>query len=231
MINFEYLIKSGITEYEYLLMVKVFQKDMHLISKDDKESVDKLLEEGYFTLLKTGKTIKDKLRISPKGKSFLEKVSVAKVDDEVIALDKELREIYEGYSKIVGKDVLKKLAWFKDETGFKNSVIISAVRTHLDEDSFTYTLSNLIWKGENIFAAKWDLESSYLFELICKTFNYNRHIFVDKKDKEAHFLLKFGTTLPPKGLPSDWYISGSYEGDVSHITNLAEELTRRLKKT
>lgn len=230
MINFDYLIKAGLSTDDYILMVKVFQKDFHLLTKEDKEAVDRLLEKEYFALLKTGKTLKDKLRISPKGKAFLENLAVPNINDEVIDLEKKLRELYEEYNKIVGKDILKKLAWFKDVTGFRNKIIYDGVLTHLQEDSFTYTLSNLIWKAENVFSAKWSLDGSYLFELISKVHNYNRNVFTDERDKSTHFLLHFGSTLPPKGLDKDWYFKGSYEADVEHITNLATILTEKIKK-
>lgn len=117
MINFEYLYKAGLTDSDYILLIKVLQKEVDLISKDDADRINELLEEGYFTLVKAGKTIRERLRISPKGKAFLENLDKPLVTDEVILVEEKLKELYEERGNGTGKNFRERLAWFMNEQG------------------------------------------------------------------------------------------------------------------
>ena len=230
MINFEYLYKAGLTDSDYILLIKVLQKEVDLISKDDTDRINELLEEGYFTLLKTGKTIRERLRISPKGKAFLENLDKPLVTDEVILVEEKLKELYEERGNGTGKNFRERLAWFMNETGFSPKAIIQTVENHLHADSFTYALHNLIWKQPNVFATRPSLEESPLYEMICRDYKFNKTVYSDKKDKELHYLFQYGRVAPPKGLRKELYFTGSYETDFDHFVNLAEELTKKVIK-
>ena len=215
MINFEYLYKAGLTDSDYILLIKVLQKEVDLISKDDADRINELLEEGYFTLVKAGKTIRERLRISPKGKAFLENLDKPLVTDEVILVEEKLKELYEERGNGAGKS-------------FSPKAIIQTVENHLHADSFTYALHNLIWKQPNVFATRPSLEESPLYEMICRDYKFNKTVYSDKKDKELHYLFQYGRVAPPKGLRKELYFTGSYETDFDHFVNLAEELTKKV---
>ena len=73
-INFQQLARCNITQNELLLLIKISQKDVQFITAEDKDGVDKLLKEELVELTKQGKTIRERLRVSKKGKQFLRNV-------------------------------------------------------------------------------------------------------------------------------------------------------------
>ena len=59
-INFEQLFKSNISESEFLLLLKIAQKNSELISENDKESIEKFISLELVELIKAGSSFIDK---------------------------------------------------------------------------------------------------------------------------------------------------------------------------
>ena len=234
-INFQQLARCNITQNELLLLVKISQKDSQFITAEDKDGVDKLLKEELVELTKQGKTIRERLRVSKKGKQFLRNVETANYTDEIQYLEEKLVKLYEGYDKDIGlrADVKNRLTWFVSETGFRIDIIEKYVDLYLQETEHKYikTLANLIWTPQSIaFSVKFNLKDSKLFDIICKNMNLQQSVFLDKRDKELEYLFQYGTVKPPKGLDEDLYYTGSYKGDEEHFLKLASKLNKRIIK-
>lgn len=232
-INFEQLYKTGLSESEFLTLIKISQKNSELLSDADKPTIEKLLEEGLIEVIKQGATYRERLRVSKKGKQFTRNIESPKYTDEVQATEKALIELYEGYNKEIGlrADVKSRLTWFMSETGFRGSIVKKYVDLYLADADPKYikNLSNLIWSPQSkAFSVNFTLKDSKLFDVITKEMNLSQDVFLDKRDKELHYLFQYGTLKPPKGLDASLYFTGSYEGDTEHFMKLTEHLTKRM---
>ena len=234
-VNFKQLYKSNISESEFLLLFKIAQRNIELITEEDKPSIDKFIDMGLTELTKQGITLRDKIRISKKGKQFLRNIGTANYTDDVQNLEQELVNLYEDNQKEIGlrAEVKSRLTWFVHETGFRPSVIKKYVERYLEEADPKYikNLSNLIWTPQSrAFSTTFALKDSKLFDIICQHMRLDQLVFLDKRDKELHFLFEFGSTKAPKGLKPEYYFTGSYEGDKTHSEFLGVELTKRILK-
>ena len=234
-INFEQLFKSNISESEFLLLLKIAQKNSELMSENDKESIEKFISLELVELIKTGSSFIDKLRISKKGKQFIRNIESPKYTDEVQYTERELIKLYESYNKDIGlrADVKSRLTWFMSETGFRGDIIKKYVDLYLTEvdPKYVKNLSNLIWTPQSkAFSVTFTLKDSKLFDIITDRMNLNQSVFLDKRDRELNYLFQYGSHKPPKGLDNSLYYTGSYEGDMEHFLKLAEKLTKRVLK-
>lgn len=232
-INFEQLYKSNLSETEFLILIKIAQKNTELLNDGDKGTIEKLLGEGLIEVIKQGNTYRERLRISKKGKQFTRNIESPKYTDEVQATEKALIELYEGYNKEIGlrADVKSRLTWFMSETGFRGTIVKKYVDLYLSEADPKYikNLSNLIWSPQSkAFSVNFTLKDSKLFDIITKEMRLSQDVFLDKRDKELHYLFQYGTLKPPKGLEAGLYFTGSYEGDTEHFMKLTEHLTKRM---
>ena len=234
-INFEQLYKSDISESDFMLLVKVSQKNTELFKQEDIPTLERFLDLGLVELIKQGKEFFEKLRISKKGKQFIRNIEVPKYSDEVQNLEKELVEMYEDYRKEIGlrADVKSRLTWFMAETGFRASIVKKYVDIYLTETDPKYikNLSNLIWTPQSkAFSVTFSLKDSKLFDIICHHMGLQQNVFLDKRDKELHYLFQYATVCPPKGLRKELYFTGDYQTDLEHFAKLHEELTKRITK-
>ena len=234
-INFKQLYRSEISESEFMLLLKISQKDLELISEDDNDEIEKFLEIGLVELVKQGKTIFDRLRISKKGKQFIRNIELPNYTDEIQKLEEELVQLYQANNKEVGlrAEVKSRLTWFCKESSFRPSVIKKYVDLYLSETESLYikNLSNLIWSPPSkMFSVHFNLKDSKLFDIICNDLRLQQSVYLDKRDKELEYLFHFGSVMPPKGMSSDFYFTNSYEGDYKHSLKLAQKLTARILK-
>lgn len=234
-INFEQLYKCDISETEFMLLLKISQKNTELLKEEDTQTIEKFIELQLVELIKQGKTFFEKLRISKKGKQFIRNIEAPKYSDEIQHLEQELVNMYEDHGKDIGlrADVKSRLTWFICETGFRPNIIKKYVDLYLNEADPMYVknLSNLIWTPQSkAFSVTFSLKDSKLFDIICHNMRLQQAVFLDKRDKELDYLFKYGSMTPPKGLRPELYYTGSYEGDYLHATNLGIELTNRILK-
>ena len=234
-INFEQLYKSDISESDFMLLLKVSQKNTELLTEEDKPKLESFLELELVELIKQGKDFFEKLRISKKGKQFIRNIEAPKYSDEIQELEQKLVEMYEDAQKETGlrAEVKSRLTWFMCETGFRANVIKKYVQIYLDETDPKYikNLSNLIWSPQSkAFSIHFDLKDSKLFDIISHALGLRQDVFLDKADKELHYLFEFGAIRPPKGLRPELYYTGSFEEDYLHSVKLGKELTKRILK-
>lgn len=232
-INFQQLYKSDISESDFMLLLKVSQKNTELLVEEDKPKLESFLELGLVELVKQGKDFFEKLRISKKGKQFIRNIESPKYSDEIQELEQKLVEMYEDAQKETGlrAEVKSRLTWFMCETGFRANVIKKYVQIYLDETDPKYikNLSNLIWTAQSkAFSIHFDLKDSKLFDIISQALGLNQSVFLEKKDKELNYLFQYATACPPKGLRSELYYTGSYQSEIEHFAKLHEELTKRI---
>lgn len=234
-INFKQLLKCNLSDDEFLVLLKISQKDFDFITEKDEVTICKFLEMGLLERIKQCADLKTRLRISKKGKQFLRNIETANYTDEIQYLEEKLVKLYEGYDKDIGlrADVKNRLTWFVSETGFRIDIIEKYVDLYLQETEHKYikTLANLIWTPQSIaFSVKFNLKDSKLFDIICKNMNLQQSVFLDKRDKELEYLFQYGSVKPPKGLDEDLYYTGSYKGDEEHFLKLASKLNKRIIK-
>jgi len=176
--NYEKLRNNNISGNEYLVMLIVKEKDYESLADFDKEILE-LLENGWLTVTKEfeGKPNKIRgLRNTKKANTLLVDVQSTKVTEESKQLCEELIEIYthKGYEKKIGnrKKILELCSWFLDATEEVDSIeyadIIETVENYLNavEEKYVSALENLIWKPKSVFATKWTLGDSKLFNLL-----------------------------------------------------------------
>lgn len=234
-INFQQLYKSDMSDADFMLLMKVSQKNAELFTQEDIPTLEKFLESGLVELIKQGKDFFEKLRISKKGKQFIRNIETPGYSDDVQNLERDLVSMYEDHNKEIGlrADVKSRLTWFMGETGFRPNVVKKYVDIYLTESDPKYikNLSNLIWTPQSkAFSVTFSLKDSKLFDIICHHLGLQQDVFLDKRDKELHYLFQYGTVCTPKGLRKELYFTGDYQSDLEHFAKLHEELTKRIRK-
>lgn len=215
-INFKELRESDFTIEDIETLVGIRQKEDESILR--KDSVDILLERGYIEKFKNGN-----LKLSSKGQSFLNVIETPGLTEEVSSLVSSLVKMYELNDKPTGiiKEVEQRVSWFLHETGFGVDKIKQEVGRYLtDNDKFTMSLSNLIWKPKSVaFSVHMKLSESMLFDLMARRYGLNTSIyFADKKSKDIAYIMAVSKLPnPPASISPDSTITGSVKGDKEAI--------------
>ena len=109
-INFKHLYRKGLTDLEFILLTKVFQKDFHLISESDNATISKLVEEGLLTYLKGKDGELASLRFTTKASDFFRELEIYEFDEKIVELEDKLVKLYELNNKAIGiKQRLEKI--------------------------------------------------------------------------------------------------------------------------
>lgn len=233
-INFKLLYEKGLSDHEYLLLQKVFQKDI-LLLEPFKDDLKPLFDKGLIQYLKGKEGILEAVRISKKGKDFISQLSTMDYNDNVGQILEAILELYQSHNKPIGTklEVKSRLIWFVTETGFSSKVIISAVEEYLSINTeYTKSLENLLWTpASKAFSVHKNLKDSKLFDFICLKYNLNETFIVEGKGgKEMEWLGNVSRLEVPKKLTPELYFTGSMETDLEHITKLKKLYFLKMKK-
>lgn len=171
-INTSVLDKAGIEwkDNELIVLNLIKQKDFDVL-EDCHKTIDKLDEKNFIAYIKDTKPPKHhRVRITKKGKSFLNYVEIPEITKESLNLAKKLLSLYQSNGLRINnkKKVFELVAWFLAETGFDAKRVYNTVEEYVNntEPKFTSSLNNLIWKGQSVYSAKWKLSESKLYSLI-----------------------------------------------------------------
>lgn len=228
-INFKELRESDFTIEDIETLVGIRQKENESILR--KDSVDILLERGYIEKFKNGN-----LKLSSKGQSFLNVIETPGLTEEVSSLVSSLVKMYEMNDKPTGiiKEVEQRVSWFLHETGFGVEKIKQEVGRYLtDNDKFTMSLSNLIWKPKSVaFSVHMKLSESMLFDLMARRYGLNTSIyFADKKPKEIAYVMAISKLPDPvMSIRPEYTITGSVRGDKEAILRVRKMMIKYINK-
>lgn len=228
-INFKELRESDFTIEDIETLVGIRQKEDESILR--KDSIDILLERGYIEKFKNGN-----LKLSSKGQSFLNVIETPGLTEEVSSLVSSLVKMYELNDKPTGiiKEVEQRVSWFLHETGFSVEKIKQEVGRYLtDNDKFTMSLSNLIWKPKSVaFSVHMKLSESMLFDLMARRYGLNTSIyFADKKPKEIAYVMAISKLPDPiMSIRPEYTITGSVRGDKEAILRVRKMMIKYMNK-
>jgi len=181
-VNVQYLEKKGLEPYDLFVMELIGQNT----SEDMTESLIMYLNDACLKRLMALElldTVKQKrksdhdfrrLRLNKKGRGILLDGRKPGYTEEDGALFEHLTKLYEKVEKPLGnpEKVKELLAWFREESGYTRKQIFIAIRyyTRVNEEieggRYIPSLENLLWKASNVFATKWKLSDSKLYQFI-----------------------------------------------------------------
>lgn len=181
-VNIKYLMEKGLSFHDFTNMILLAQnteQGIHeeLILNMTEDDLTRLHALGLVSLVKKKRKSDHDfttMRLSKKGKEVYRNAQITDYTEADEKLMEALGGLYNKIDKSIGNDVKVKqlLAWFRTETQYSRKMIYLAIKffilKHEDKEKVKYvpTLENLIWRGDNIFAAKWNLSSSKLYQFI-----------------------------------------------------------------
>ena len=233
-INFKLLYEKGLTDHEYLLLQKVFQKEI-LLLEPFSDDLKPLFDRGLIQYLKGKENVLKAVRISKKGKEFLSQLSTMDYTDNIGEILDIIVDLYKSNDKHVGTklEVKNRLVWFIAETGFSAKVIINSIEEYLSTNTeYTKSLENLLWTpASKAFSVHKNLKDSKLFDFICQKYSLDETFIVEHKGgKEMEWLSNVSRLSVPKKLNEELYFTGNMESDLEHVNKLKKLYFLKMKK-
>lgn len=224
MINFNYIVGFDLDMYDYISLVAIKQKDFHCALD---KSIHKLVEKGMVKYI--GKeNIIGNARVTKEGTAFLHGVDMAEWKAEFNDLLASLLALYKSYGKEVGNiaKIKRDIAFFKFETGFKDSAIIKAVKEIFKVQDLKYVnkLDTLFWKPTNVFTTSRKLSESKLHQIISNKFGL---LVQDVKSNKTNIWLSSVARLDPPKNGKGIYFE-SYKDDAEHINKCKKIINQKL---
>lgn len=232
-INFTHLYSKGLSEKDLFILQKIFQKEFILLEPHLSE-FERLLDLDLIQYLKGKANTVEGVRISKKGKTFLNQVETMGYTDDIGKLVNMLVELYEARQKPIGNEleVQSRLIWFLSQTGFSGKVIYEAIEEYLmNNDTYTMSLENLIWRPQSkAFSVHKNLKDSRIYDYICKKYRMNQAFFIkDNKGVDISWLSSVANLTPPKKASEELYFTSSYDGDMKHIQKIKKMYLNKSK--
>lgn len=231
-INYKILYEKGLSDSDFHLLQKVFQKDIILIEPflDD---LRRFKSMDLIQYLKGKEEQVEGLRISKKGNELLNQLSTIGYNDYIGELINKLIDLYKASNKHVGTklEVQSRLIWFIENTGFSNTVIFKSVEEYLlNNTEYTKSLENLIWSPPSkAFSVHKNLKDSKLYDFICEKYNLDVEFYLkNEKSKEMNWLYQLSKLEVPKNLDKSLYFKGDAFSDFEHISNMKKEYLKRI---
>lgn len=185
-INHKYLKDSDLVWHDVYTLQLVKQGDgVHLF----KEEYEDLLELGYLTLIKGKKSDSEnqRLRLSERGKEFLENVEEADVLEEDYTIYEWLCAIYKNLGKEIGskKKTLSYIKDFRVKSGIDKNKLASLCNSFVNNENemeYSNILQNVFYKPTNVYATRFSLEDSRLWKYYLK----HEEEFKEEWEKEIY---------------------------------------------
>ncbi len=217
-INYQLLYEKGLSDDDFHLLQKIFQK--FPIGDAD---VQKFEEMGLVTYLKTGE-----IRISKKGNAFLSDLQILNYNDDIKEIIEKTIEMYTNHDKPIGNklEIKNRVTWFVSQTNFSNRVILESVNDYLNNNDYILRLDNLFWKPQSHLSVHKNLKDSKIFDLIAHKYKLNQDYFLETKNKEIRWLAAVSRLEVPKG--SIYFIG--YKEDKIRIEKFKETYEKMIKK-
>lgn len=192
-LNFKLLYSKGLTHKDFVLLVALNQQRSERLSdyivdicEQSEEPLLQLEDKGLVTFVK-GKakdTIFDKARLSDKGKEIFDQIQIAELNEDDNRVWDWLVIKYKEQSKEIGnvKKGKQYLAQFRVESGInrnKLATLCSDFINNPESMDYSHRLDYLFYRAPNVFATKFSLDDSKLYQFYLKNKEY-----YDKKFSE-----------------------------------------------
>ena len=180
-INFEISKKRGLSPTDVV--------NLQLISQNKTEKLEGIIfdniplrilhsyqEQELVTLVKAknkSDSIQNRVRLSPKGHDLLEDLQVPEINDDDLMLYSWLEAIYKKEGKELGNRKKTKLyvALFRSHSGIDRNKLALLCKTFMNDTSqfeWSKRLEYLFFKPSNVYAVKFDIEQSKLYQYYLK---------------------------------------------------------------
>lgn len=180
-INFEIAKKRGLSPTDVA--------NLQLISQNKTEKLEGVIfdhiplpildayqQQELVTLIKAknkSDSIQNRIRLSSKGHDLLEDLQVPEINDDDLMLYSWLESIYKKEGKELGNRKKTKLyvALFRAHSGIDRNKLALLCKTFMnDADQFEWSkrLEYLFFKPSNVYAVRFDLEQSRLYQYYLK---------------------------------------------------------------
>lgn len=185
-INTKLLDEKNLTDTHFIVLLLIKQNKIEDVSKrlSMYEFFIEQLKE-YTENIKSVKHPLKSLRLNKKGQDLLENLCTPEITKDDITLFEWIKGIYLKNGKELGNQKRTKMyiAQFAKESGIQKNNLAFLIKKFIeDEKEFMYSqkLQYLFFKGENVFATKFDLHSSRLYQYYLKHQQYFDHNFKEK---------------------------------------------------
>ncbi len=184
-INFTVLNNEGFSSLHLVCLIAVKQKNFEYLEGFCPDYIRDLVDRGYIINIKVSKKLEgtpQSLRITPKGKKFLDELETAEIEEE----DKVVFEWLKAHYKKIGKEVgngaktQRHIRDFRIKSGIeKNNLIELCLAFLRDEDNMQYNniLEYAFYKAPTAFETRFNLEESRLYKYYLKREDYFKTIF------------------------------------------------------
>jgi hypothetical protein len=180
-INFEISKKRGLSPTDVV--------NLQLISQNKTEKLEGIIfdniplrilhsyqEQELVTLVKAknkSDSIQNRIRLSSKGHDLLEDLQVPEINDDDLMLYSWLEAIYKKEGKELGNRKKTKLyvALFRSHSGIDRNKLALLCKTFMNDTSqfeWSKRLEYLFFKPSNVYAVKFDIEQSKLYQYYLK---------------------------------------------------------------
>lgn len=123
------------------------------------------------------------IRLSEKGSRILEEIQIPNLTQDDIDVAEWIKKVYIKAEKEIGnfKNLKLHTALFRVHSGIERNHLAKLISTFInDEENFKYSVraDYLIWKPENLFQTKFDINQSRLYSYYLKRKEYFDNVFL-----------------------------------------------------
>lgn len=182
-INFNNFEKSGLSSDELILLCAIKQENTAFI-EGFLDLLPALEEKGLTKEIKGTKKQSsiEKLRLSDKGKTLLEKLEEIEVSEDTEVIFNWLSEYYKKLGKEVGNGSKTKrwIETFAQQSGITRNNLVILCRNFVENEEnmqYSHRLEYVFFKPSNMFTTRFSLEESRLYQYYKKHEEQFKNIF------------------------------------------------------
>lgn len=155
----------------YIFAVKQIETEINIPN----DTLQRFKDLDLITTIKGKPNQEERLRIrlSSKGKKFLEDLSTPEVTEDSLRIYEWIKNIYLSEGKALGNQKKTKMyiAQFSAESEIKQNCLAYLIKSFTNDESemeWSKVLQYLFFKGESVFNIRFDLHSSRLYQYYLK---------------------------------------------------------------
>lgn len=173
-VNFEILKKTHLTDVDFMNLLRINNKYYEDVNLAD---VQHLIAQDWLTTIKVKKISNSALRLSKKAKQLLKTLQVVGITDEAQQLFTRIVDLYinNGHESKIGnrRELIRRISWFLVETNFPQDQVYNLIEDYmlrLNDSTYLTKAENLFWKPANLYASKYTLSQSKLYDMYLRTY-------------------------------------------------------------
>lgn len=184
-INFKLLSSREVSPLELMLLIACRQNQSGESAQVIKEyyhetpGLESMEQRGYIEYIKgkKGQEPWDKIRLSKRGKDFLEDIETPEVTADDLKVYEWLEAIYKNSERIIGnrKKTKMYIACFRAQSSIEKNRLAYLCQCFInDSDNMEYNLKLefMFFKPDNVYSTRFDLEQSRLYKYYLKHQEY-----------------------------------------------------------